>query len=90
LLFALVPLLVLGLAVGLVPVIIGMVHDDRARRASIEHSHHFFVPALQNGGGVQSKIERGQDIVNQRLERIEDVLAQVVARMDEQEAPVRT
>ena len=41
---ALTPLLFLGLAVGLVPVIIGIVHDNRARQHGDAYSHVFFQP----------------------------------------------
>ncbi len=41
---ALTPLLLLGLAVGLIPVTIGIVHDHRARQNGDEYSHLFFQP----------------------------------------------
>ncbi len=43
---ALTPLLLLGLAVGLVPVTIGIVHDHRARQNTDAYSHLFFQPRL--------------------------------------------
>jgi hypothetical protein len=81
---AMTPLLLLGLAVGLVPVTIGMVHDHRARQAGKEHSDFFFVPPLQIGGPAQPKVGRQQDKseLDHRLERIEATLALVMARTE--------
>ena len=44
---ALTPILLLGLAVGLVPVIVGMIHDRRARQHGEVYSHLFFQPRTQ-------------------------------------------
>jgi hypothetical protein len=81
---AMTPLLLLGLAVGLVPVTIGMVHDQRARQAGKEHSDPFFLPPLQIGGRVQQKVERQQDMseLDQRLAQIEATLGLVLARTE--------
>jgi hypothetical protein len=90
---ALTPLLLLGLAVGLVPVIMGMVHDDRARRAgAAAFAHHFFVPSLARAVEPRTEVGPRQDIeqrhdvnelnLSQRVERIEAKLAHVLAQTD--------
>lgn len=75
---ALVPLLLVALAVALVPVTLGMIHDHRAR-SSEEHSHLFFVPPR----GAPSAAPQGlKGDVEERLERIEAVLAQALRGPD--------
>jgi hypothetical protein len=83
---AMAPLLLLGLAVGLVPVTMGMVHDHRARRAGLEHADQFFLPPRRGAGEPKAKLEpsEGDGELNVRLERIEATLAQVLARVDGQ------
>jgi hypothetical protein len=81
---AMAPLLLLGLAVGLVPVIVGMVHDHRARRAGLEHSGLFFLPSVPGAGEPEAKFEAREDDheLKLRLERIEMTLVHVLDRMD--------
>jgi hypothetical protein len=83
---AMAPLLLLGLVVGLVPVIMGMVHDHRARRAGLERSDLFFLPSVPGTGAgePEAKFKAREDDheLKLRLERVEMTLAHVLARMD--------
>ncbi len=74
--FTLIPLLVLGLAVALVPVTLGIIHDQRAQNTE-EHSHLFFVPSR----GTQPAAPQGfKSEVEERLEQVEALLAQALSR----------
>jgi hypothetical protein len=42
-----IPLLIFGLAVGIVPVAIGILHDHRARLNGDTYSHLFFQPRVR-------------------------------------------
>lgn len=74
----LIPLLLVGLIVALVPVTLGIIHDQRARNSE-EHSHLFFVPARGTAPAAQHGF-KGE--VEDRLERIEAILAQAVRKPD--------
>jgi hypothetical protein len=72
---ALVPLLLVGLAVALVPVTLGIIHDHRAQNTA-EHSHLFFVPPR----GAQPVAPHSfKSEVEERLERVEAMLAQALS-----------
>jgi hypothetical protein len=75
---ALVPLMLMVVAVALVPVISGIIHDERARNRE-EHSHLFFVPA---GNALPAAEQDLKSEVEQRLGRIEAALAQALGGSD--------
>jgi hypothetical protein len=81
---AMAPLLLLALAVGTVPVVMGMVHDHRARRGGLERSDLFFLPPAPAAGRRQADVEAPEDDheLKLRLERVETTLAKVMARID--------